>query len=261
MRRKTSAPEEFARALLKRFDISPPVNLFKLTSKIGIEIRDVESYGFDGALVCAEGKPIGVIAINENIRESGRKRFTVAHEIGHYILPGHGQVDCICNSNDVESWSKELPDEEIAANRFASELLMPADRIARIVSNKSATIKVSQQITREYGVSLTAAAVKCVDLTSENCALAVSEKGIIKWCRPGPEFQHYISANRRVSDESWASRLFSGSEERELDGAVPAECWISGYKARQVDKVWEDSILLPFYDRVLSIITNTRNVD
>lgn len=258
---KAATPEDFARALLKRFNLSVPVNLITLASQIGLEIRNVDSDGFEGALVCAEGKPIGIVAINDNIREPGRKRFTAAHEIGHYILPGHGRVDCICKNRDVESWSKELPEEEVAANRFASELLMPHKLVAAIVRDQMATIKAADRISRDFAVSLTAAAVKCVDLTRENCALVVSEGGIIKWCRPGPEFQHYIESNRKVSEESWASRLFKGAAERELDGAVPAECWISGYKARQVDKVWEDSILLPSYSRVLSIITITKAID
>lgn len=255
---QTAKPEDFARELSRRFNVVPPVDLPDFASKIGLKIREVEPEGFEGSLIRADKRPGGVIAVNRNTRERTRKRFTIAHEMGHFILPGHGEVACICLSSDVESWSKELPEEEKDANRFASELLMPARYVSRIVREKTATIEAAKKISSDFDVSLTAAAVRCIDLTSEDCALVVSDAEIIKWCWPAPEFQHFIQVGVRVSDESWARKLFAGADSREKDGAVPADTWLSGFSARQIEAVWEDSILLPFYDRVLSIITITR---
>jgi hypothetical protein len=36
--------------------------------------------------------------IRKSIREAGRKNFTLAHEIGHFLLPGHDQTELVCTS-------------------------------------------------------------------------------------------------------------------------------------------------------------------
>lgn len=253
MNRPAAQPEDFARALLKRFKISTTPDLSALADKVGLKVREVESEDFEGALVRIPNKPGGIVTVKANIREPGRKRFTIAHEFGHYILPGHGELDCICKSRDIESWSQGAPDQEIDANRFASELLIPSAQAAPIVRQESATVVVAKKISAKFQTSLTAATVKCVDVTDEGCALVVSDGGIIQWWRPGSQFRHYIKGKgTEVSIESLASNLFDGPQEREHDGAVPADAWLAGHV---LGKVWEDSILLPYYNRVLTIVT------
>jgi hypothetical protein len=177
----------------------------------------------------------------------------IAHELGHYVLPSHRTLERICESTDVESWGKGVPGEEIEANRFASELIMPADQIAPLISRETATITLAKQISKKYESSLTAAAVKCVDLTDEQCAFVVSDGAVIQWWRGNSRFLHYIKGKGSpVSIESLASDLFAGAAVREKDGAVPAHAWLAG---NTKGKVWEDSILLPFYNRVLTIVT------
>lgn len=50
----------------------------------------------------------------------GRQRFTVMHELGHYLL-GH-----LGNTLLSQSYSNIRPEEEQAADRFATDMLMPA---------------------------------------------------------------------------------------------------------------------------------------
>ncbi len=107
-------------------------------------------------------------------------------------------------------------------------------------------------------MSLTAAAVRCIDLTDENCALVVSEERTIRWFRPSKSFDSFVPVRSRVNDNSFPNRLFQQSEQAEFEGSVPAEAWLSDYIPQQVDRVWEDSIYLPFYKRVLTIATITK---
>lgn len=253
MSRIAAQPEDFARALLEHFKISTSPDLSALADRLGVKIREVESEGFEGALLRIPNRPAGIVAIKASIREPGRKRFTIAHELGHYILPGHGEINCVCKSRDIESWGRGIPSQEVDANRFASELLIPLAQAATLVRQASATVAVAKKISSKYQTSLTAAVVKCVDVTEEQCALVVSDGGIIQWWRAGPQFRHYIKGKgTEVSIESLARNLFDGTEEREQDGAVPADSWLAGQVS---GKVWEDSILLPYYKRVLTLLT------
>jgi predicted transcriptional regulator len=62
-----------------------------------------------------------------------RRRFTVAHEIGHWELHAtEVETDFICRLGDVrEGQEKGSPEQlrEREANRFAAELLMPEERV------------------------------------------------------------------------------------------------------------------------------------
>jgi hypothetical protein len=53
-----------------------------------------------------------------------RRRFTVAHEVGHHLLHSDGAA-VLCRPADVETTRGDLRAREREANRFAAELLMP----------------------------------------------------------------------------------------------------------------------------------------
>jgi IrrE N-terminal-like domain len=53
-----------------------------------------------------------------------RRRFTVAHEIGHHLLHSDGAT-VLCRPADVEAAAGDERAREREANRFAAELLMP----------------------------------------------------------------------------------------------------------------------------------------
>src|ERR1051325_668621 len=102
-------PQAFARVLRERFAITEAVDLYDLAKKIGLRIRDVDAQGFEGALVRASNKPNGIVAVNRSVRESGRKRFTIAHEFGHYVLRGHGIIGRRGKGKNTESKYKRIP--------------------------------------------------------------------------------------------------------------------------------------------------------
>ncbi|HEY2868495.1 MAG TPA: ImmA/IrrE family metallo-endopeptidase, partial [Gaiellales bacterium] len=53
-----------------------------------------------------------------------RRRFTVAHEVGHHLLHSDGAA-VLCRPSDVETAQGDVRAREREANRFAAELLMP----------------------------------------------------------------------------------------------------------------------------------------
>jgi Zn-dependent peptidase ImmA (M78 family) len=125
--------------LLKMFDFnSPPYNPFKIAKALEIEIDNVltfEKIGHSGSISVKNDK--AVIWVNWwDIEE--RQRFTVAHEIGHYILhilpfeENKGFIDTpetIYGLLNKEKNKKVLTGantiQELEATIFASDLLMP----------------------------------------------------------------------------------------------------------------------------------------
>jgi len=79
-----------------------------------------------------------------------RKRFTLAHEIGHHV---HGDIDAPRDTNEQFN-SRSRDPREVAANRFAASLLMPAAVVKHLVFNKG--VHSLSELARTFGVSTAA---------------------------------------------------------------------------------------------------------
>lgn len=250
-----SSPEAHARSLLAHLKMRRVGEIDSFAALLGLRIKEVDSDGFEGALVRVPRRLKGVIAIKRSIREDGRKRFTFCHEVGHFILPGHGTTECICLADEVESWRKSIPDQELTANQFAAELLLPYREIEPFVRKKDLTIELAKKVSAEFRASLTATVLKCVEVTEEKCAVVFSIAGSIKWFRRNDNFHYFVRVNQKVSDESYAAQLFSGIHVDEPFGAVPADAWLDSESLPSDAKIWEDSVFLPYYNSTITILT------
>lgn len=133
-----------ARKLLAEADIkNPPVLIRDIINHIKKQ-RDLSVYPWafgndtDGIQI-TEGEK-ATIGYNQS-QHPHRQRFTVAHEIGHLLL-GHTGKNFILDLNSKKP-------EEIEANQFAAELLMPLEMIKNDLKNK----KNAKDIAGKYNVS------------------------------------------------------------------------------------------------------------
>lgn len=86
-----------------------------------------------------------------------RQRFTIAHELGHFMLNhGHSFRDPSLNF----SWRNGS--HEVEANKFASELLMPEVAVRHFVVDKGVTD--AQVLADRFGVSLAALRFRLINL-------------------------------------------------------------------------------------------------
>ncbi|MEO5858376.1 MAG: ImmA/IrrE family metallo-endopeptidase [Pyrinomonadaceae bacterium] len=248
-------PEDYARALLNHPDIQHSKDIEQIAAKLRLSIRDVDSAKFEGALVRIARSSEGIIALKRNFREAGRRRFTLAHEIGHFILPGHGQDECYCTSAQIESWRKDaVRRHEFEANRFASELLLPSKLLYPLVNAKELTLAMVTELALEFDTSLTATAVKSVEVTEECCAVVCSVGRKVKWVRKSENF-HYFVPNTMLGNDAMAGGLFDSDSVRQAEGRVLAGSWIDDSKIDGRKEIWEESIAMPFYSMVLTILT------
>jgi len=159
---KIKSAKKEAVALLSDSQIkSVPVNLITITKRLGLKIEKIKftNKEVSGLLKINTnaGKPI--IAINASQSEA-RQRFTIAHEIGHYIL--HNIQDLHVDSNRVyfrnEQSSLANNIEEIQENQFAAELLIPTklliDDLVKIDDlNEENLNDYSEKLSKKYKVS------------------------------------------------------------------------------------------------------------
>jgi IrrE N-terminal-like domain len=138
-------PERAAAALLASWTgvVTPPVDVDGLAEDHeDLDIQEEDDLRFvagapavppgatlSGLLIPAERR-IWVSRL-EAARSSGRRRFTIAHELGHWRLHAQRSVKArttFCRSEDIGGEPARLRDAariETEANRFAAALLMP----------------------------------------------------------------------------------------------------------------------------------------
>ena len=122
-----------AAKLLATFKVSKaPVNVEFLAKKRGILIN-YEPFNEDLSGVLVKEKEKTVIGVNSSHSKT-RQRFTIAHELGHFELGHHGElfVDKTVMKRDGRS-SQAIDFQEIEANSFAAEVLMPSDLVMKTV--------------------------------------------------------------------------------------------------------------------------------
>lgn len=114
-------------------------------SHLGLFVRDEAlDDGVSGVLRIRE-RLIGVNAA-EGERWPRRRRFTIAHEVGHWVLHRDDIADLVVTRTvgyvPSDPAKAQTPEEirEREANRFAAELLMPEDRIHAAVGAHGADV-------------------------------------------------------------------------------------------------------------------------
>jgi transcriptional regulator with XRE-family HTH domain len=152
---QTAAEELLAAAEVKE----PAVNVAQIARSCGIRIiaKPLDD-SLSGAILELEDGP--VIAVNED-QSPGRQRFTIAHELGHYLLRHHDRfhVDLSAHAEAGEppgyNWLHERQ-----ANEFAADLLMPAAMVRREAINA----KSPRSLARRFRVSPVAMSYRLINL-------------------------------------------------------------------------------------------------
>ncbi len=134
-RARYSKIERILASMLGSSPHGPPISVEAMVRRRGIDLREGDLGEVSGLLARHDGRAtIGVNSTQHRVR----RRFTIAHEFGHYILhegiiehvdrsyrinpKGDGDVRLNYRS-DVSSQATDV--EEIEANFFAASLLMP----------------------------------------------------------------------------------------------------------------------------------------
>jgi Zn-dependent peptidase ImmA (M78 family) len=132
-----------ARRLLSDLKIDePPIALEQVARGCGLEVEYVHKpKGFFGQLI----RERRLIEVQDDVHPN-RQRFTLAHEIGHYVL-GHDPTWSVFDSRSIEN-PKRVNEKQ--ADIFASELLMSEPQLRKQWTELNKDYKL---MARKFGVS------------------------------------------------------------------------------------------------------------
>ena len=190
-------PKRLAEAITKQLGDTPrAVDVRQIAFDIDIrEVREEPLTGLAGCLIVPEDKSDGAIAVDGKMNED-RKRYTIAHEIGHYVNPMHrasSPEGFRCSRNDMLTDRAAPGDKhakmEAEANLFAAELLMPAARVRRFLRSKAGLdLQHIFDLAGFFKVSKEAAARRYLSFASEPAAVVFSHNGKVRYVKKRDEF-------------------------------------------------------------------------
>jgi len=244
----------YARELVALLKLEAPVDLVDVTRHLGLTISYCGVSGFDGALVCSKQHHLGTVLVRKSIRELGRRKFTIAHEIAHYVLPHHGESGNVCADADVENWDRNLPEPEQEANTFAGELLMPQSLVDPAISRERPSFEAIRRLSTSFETSLTASAYRAMQLTPFRAAIVWSSDNTIRWFKASDEFEAFVSVRERVAKGTYAYDCFEGHTVPTELKRVKSDLWLANSSRPSPDYILEHSVPLPSYNSVLTLL-------
>lgn len=128
-------PDNVVSRAIGLFQSDQQIDVIKLSKSYGIDVYAKSEPDFN-ASIQYEAAPLERFYIEVNPEHNKtRMRFSVAHELAHFILHKEEiMANKIVDRDSIHSLTKE---EEVAANRLAAEILMPDELINGYISNNS----------------------------------------------------------------------------------------------------------------------------
>ncbi len=236
------SPEKLLSVIFaKRQEWRPPVPIEDFAASVGIEeIKALETDGFEGALLTDADKTRGVILFNGRSARQ-RKRFTIGHELGHFLIPTHrGNQQCTSKDMRESKRATERERREAEANRFSAGLLMPRHWFVREMNRLGdADVSHVRALARLFDTSLEATANRYAELTDNRCAIVFSKDGLVRYARPSKHFPKLVV---RTGDALpvGASKVSAGQAVAWTE--VAGEVWLQGGLGRSGPPLLEQAV-------------------
>ena len=166
---RTTAIKERVASLLRKYDADTiPVDVQALAKHLNIRVvaQPLEETT-SGVLIIRNGQAI--IGVNAS-HHLHRQCFTIAHELGHFLLHGNSSnffVDATLKFYRDENSADGSYTQEIEANAFAAELLMPEGLLLQYLNDQRIELddKASRKVAASaFGVSEQALTLRLVNL-------------------------------------------------------------------------------------------------
>lgn len=142
--------------------------------------------GFEGMLLTDARRSKGAILAN-GAKGAQRARFTIAHELGHFLLEWHQQGPqggFMCAPRDLRQAKLSAADQhkrqDAEANNFAAELLVPTAWVRQSCSGDP-DLGDAQRLRKTLDVSTEVAVRRMVEVRPELLAAVWSFKGMVSY--------------------------------------------------------------------------------
>lgn len=218
-------------------------------------VREVQLSNCDGRMVMKSGKSI--VSLNSDIEYPQKKRFVLAHELGHILLHGDKEATFSDDYSTLEAYKHGI--QETEANDFATELLMPAGLFQKACSKQKFGSQLIRNLSDKFNTSLTSIIYRYVDLGPHPICIFYSKDRKIQYWKKSKQFRYWIPDRNKlnVPGDSVAEEFYSKGRiytKKDSDQIITKSTW---FELREYDTdtpMFEFCVITTRYNTVLSVI-------
>lgn len=251
-----------AEKVLKEVGITAlPVDPIEIARHYNITVapKPVDSRGVSGMLIRVSD--FFAIGYATHISNDGFQRFSVAHELGHFFLPGH--IDAVLGDGDVHQSragfvSRDRFEEE--ADHFAANLLMPKRLFTEALRKSGSGLEAVERLSSLCRTSLLATAIRYSQCTPDPAAVIVSIDRSIDYCFMSGALKElkgidWIKKRQAVPSGTPTSDFNKNPSNVDtaarVSGTSDVQDWFGGQRSIEVS---EDVVGLGGYGKTLTIL-------
>lgn len=219
-----------------------PVNLDLIVNFLKIPVICMSLDTCDGLIL--RNRHGACIVLNSLVTYLPRLRFTLAHEIGHFLLHENLGLDY---STAQDLWSsKQKVAAEREADEFAARLLMPRHLFGIDMLNVSVSAKVIAEKMKQFEVSLPAALYRWLSLTNLPSVVVVSKQNQVHHFKRSESAIHlWLEDMAEVPIESTAWNCSDSLDEacKMSPLITDAENWFRDFRPSYSREIFEQSFV------------------
>lgn len=191
-------------SVLRDIGISQPqeIDLDFIAFTLNAEVIYESLQGYEANIFGSSNK--AVITVNSDTIES-RQRFSLAHEIGHWMNDRGKNLSIECSTGDINQKQNGKgmsvrQSREARANVFASHLMMP-DFMMADLSDMPVNMDTVRYIAGTYNTSLVSSAGRLIEITKKPAMVALwSHNGTRRWFNRSSSLSESIWPLQSISD-------------------------------------------------------------
>lgn len=203
------------------------------------------------------GGPYSVITVAQSVGDPRRRRFGIAHELGHLELHKREAI-YPCDAGSINDWPVEESHKNLEqeANEFAACLLLPDELFGTVCRDMDPSMEGITHLAEEFDVSIMATARRFVEFCYAPAAVVWTERRQIKWFQRNEAFAdlgYFVNVNSMVDDNTVAAKFFDTGVVPKGSEIVRPSAWMmeGDYRILPID---EQCISMPNYEGVLSLL-------
>lgn len=182
-----------ARALLAELGQAPPVDVEAAIAKFADVQEVLFPTSHDAVMIRAGVERPRVLVRPSPASGRKRRRFTLAHELGHIVIPWQAGA-FFCHADLVVAHAgTSNADMEGEAHAFASEFLVPTQWLQERLADQSVTAATVAEVTQAADVSIPVAAQAICGLEPGNIAIiATDASGVVTYAGKSPDCMYRL---------------------------------------------------------------------
>ncbi len=238
-----------------------PIDPFVIAEdrEIMVKSKEFDTAGVSGCLLKVDDS-FGIMYAT-HIKNEGFIRFTVAHELGHYFLPGH--VDTLFINRKLHySQSNFVSADpfELEADHFAASLLMPSRLFLRETRRAGEGFGAINSLAETFKTSITATGIRFATYAEDPVAIIISKNDRIHYCFMSEAIKElkgigWIKKGDLIPKSSktydFNSDINNITSSRVAESITTLDDWFEGAPAVEMN---EDVVGLGSYGKTLTVL-------